>query len=38
MNDNEKLIEAIKELLPDAPFKALEFVYYFLLEDIKRVQ
>ena len=31
MKDNEKLIKAIEELLPDAPFSVLEFIYYYLI-------
>lgn len=30
MNDREKLIEKIMELLPKAPFRLLEFVYSIL--------
>lgn len=31
MNKNEGIIEAIKELLPQAPFDVLEFVFYYLM-------
>ena len=31
MNDNEKLIAAIKEQLPTAPLAVLEFIYFYLI-------
>ena len=31
MNDNNGIINAIKELLPAAPFPVLEFVYWYLM-------
>ena len=30
MSKNAGIIEAIKELLPEAPFDVLEFVFYYL--------
>lgn len=36
MNNNNQLVEEIKKLLPMVSFSALEFVFYFLLEEKKR--
>ena len=36
MGKNQGIVEEIEKLLPEASFSALEFVFYYLLADIRR--